>query len=418
MLWRKSPEVIVVGAGPVGLVTALSLAKRGVRVEIIDEAWAEGSQAYALALHPRSLTLLDELDVLEPVLEMAYRVDQIGLYGEGERRAALSLSTLDCKHPFVAVLRQDRLEALLMKKLASHHVKVQWSHRLRTLEPHADHVEIEIDRLGKESLGYAIAHTEWVIESSKKHKVPFVIGCDGHHSLVRRRMEADFPEVAPAQHFAVFECKTDFDFGGELRLMLNASNANVVWPMPGKHCRFSFELPDYGGPPDGRFKSRIMVEMGADRYPVLEEDRMQALLAERAPWFDGQIEDVYWRLVVRFERRIASSFGSGRVWLAGDAGHMASPVGIQSMNVGLREGCTLADTIADVLKGDADASALSAYGAARQTEWQALQGLDGRDLSRGHIDPWLTQHAAEIRGGLPVSGPELDTLMRKLGFAS
>lgn len=415
MLWKKPPEVVVVGAGPVGLVTALALVRRGVRVQIVDEAWRAAAHSYALALHPGSLALLDDLGVLASILDEAHRVRRIRLFDEREPRADVNLSALSDDFSFVAVLKQDRLEELLTKALADHDVKVQWSHRMARIEPGRDHVDIEIHRLDKESLGYAMAHTEWVVAGSRDYQVPFVIGCDGHSSLVRRRLEIPFTEVGPAQHFAVFECTTDYDLKNEMRIMLREGDANAVWPLPHGHCRFSFELPGYDRPKDERFKNRLIVELGSGRYPILDETHFEALLAERAPWFDGRIEDIDWRLVVRFERRLAEKFGEGRVWLAGDAAHMTGPVGIQSMNVGLREGRVLADTVADILQGKGDMSALAAYEAGRQEEWRRLHGLAGDVVAGPDADPWVLRHAGELRRGLPASGADLDALAAQLG---
>lgn len=416
MLWKKPPEVIVVGAGPVGLVTALSLVRRGVRIQIIDEAWRAAAHSYALALHSSSLALFDELGVLGPVLEEAHRVRSIGLYERGERRAALDLSVLSGDFSFVAVVRQNRLEELLVHELMKHGVRVQWSHRLARIDPQPDHVEATIHRLDKESLGYALAHTEWCVAGVKDYDVPFVIGCDGHSSLVRRQLGIEFPAVGPAQHFAVFECETRYDFDNEMCVMLNEGDANAVWPLAARKCRFSFELPGYDRPKDERFKNRLIVELGTGRYPILEEERLEELLVERAPWFDGPIDDIDWRLVVRFERRLADRFGRGRAWLAGDAAHMTGPVGIQSMNVGLREGHQLAQIAADAVKGRGVGDDLARYEAERQAEWRKLHGLDGELTPGPNIDPWIAERAPQLRAGLPASGKDFDALARTLGF--
>ena len=87
MLGKKSPEVLVIGAGPVGLMAALVLAKQEIRVEIIDKQWRTGGRSYALALHTRSLQLLEELGLLDRLLAKAYKVDRIGLYDETAQRA-------------------------------------------------------------------------------------------------------------------------------------------------------------------------------------------------------------------------------------------------------------------------------------------------------------------------------------------
>ena len=100
-------------SGPVGLFAALVLAKRGVRVRIVDKEWQTGTHSYALALHAGSLALLDAVGLKDRVLEAAYRIRTVALYDGAERKVAVPLSVLRTDTPFVAVVRQDVLETLL-----------------------------------------------------------------------------------------------------------------------------------------------------------------------------------------------------------------------------------------------------------------------------------------------------------------
>ena len=104
----------------------------------------------------------------------------------------------------------------------------------------------------------------------------------------------------------------------------------------------------------------------------------QRFLDQRAPWFGERIKHIDWRIVVRFEQRMAASFGRGRVWLAGDAGHLTGPAGMQSMNVGLREAKGLTDIMADALGGNESTQQFEDYNQQRQAEWRQLLGLTGR----------------------------------------
>ena len=128
--------------------------------------------------------------------------------------------------------------------------------------------------------------------------VRFVIGADGHRSRVRRVLKADFPEVSPAQHYAVFEFQTDAELGEELRIVLAERTTDILWPLPGRCCRWSFELPDYHDPAE-RQKDRLFGSPGSAEYPVLTAENLKALLTARAPWFTGSIGEITWRNVVR-----------------------------------------------------------------------------------------------------------------------
>jgi len=418
MFGRHKPEALVVGAGPVGLTTALALARGGVAVRVVDAAWRPAAHSYSLALHPSSLALLDRLGVAGRVLENAGHVRRIGFFDRDGRKVSLPLHGLNEDFSFVAVLPQDRLERLLEEALREHGVEVQWSHRAASFEQDADAVRVRLDRLVKESVGYSVAHTEWVVAGSKHLETPFVVGADGHRSLVRRALGIDFPEAGEPQHFALFEFKSDVDLDGELRVTFGEEGTSVLWPLPGGWCRWSFELAGAEIPDEARQKSRLAVTLGADRYPALDPGRLGELLAERAPWFEGGVEEIRWRMAVRFERRLASAFGRGRIWLAGDAGHLHHPAGAQSMNVGLSEGAELAGIIAGVLHGAEPAETLELFGYRRAVEWRRLLELDGGLEPSAEADPWLATHARRLLATIPASGPDLDALVGRLGFTT
>lgn len=414
MFGSKAPEVLVVGAGPVGLFTALELVRRDVRVQVVDKDWRTGAHSYALALHAQTLPLLADIGLLEAVRQRAYPVHTLAFYDGTDRRAALPVSEGD--HP-VLVLRQDVLEGLLEESLASQGVRVTWNHEVFALSAQNQRVLATIDRLEKASVGYAVAHTEWMVERTIQMEVPYVVGADGHHSIVRRAAGCDFEEVGVPQCFAVFEFETDCDFQGEFRLMLGEETTDVVWPLPDGYCRWSFQVPDGIAPAASRRKDRVAVQIGRTDYPLLSEEHLRKLLAERAPWFHGTVRNVAWRVVVRFERRLAGTFGHGRMWLAGDSGHTTGPVGMQSMNVGLREGQSLAEALAGVLHQNQSIDRLDGYARQRRAEWRTLLGLKGGLEAMPTADPWVRQVAGRLLSCLPASGSVLAGLVDRLGLA-
>src|SRR5512143_2432889 len=152
-------DVLVVGAGPTGLVAALQLSQGGLTVEVIDEEWRPAGHSYALALHPRSLALLDRLGLAAEAVGTGRRLDAVDLY-----RGAQLEATLRPEGPegfrFLLALPQSALEDLLTRRLAERGVAVRWSHRLARLEEGGDGVVATVHRLEKESAGYAVAHTE------------------------------------------------------------------------------------------------------------------------------------------------------------------------------------------------------------------------------------------------------------------
>jgi 2-polyprenyl-6-methoxyphenol hydroxylase-like FAD-dependent oxidoreductase len=415
MFAKKDPEVLVVGAGPVGLLAALVLAKRGVRVEIVDRDWRTGAHSYALALHGHALKLLAGCGVFQDVLQRATRVHSVGLYAGADRKAEFCLSDDGDEMSALVVLRQDILERLLEEALHDLGVDVQWNHEVTRLAPHDDRVDVTIDTLEKASTGYAIARQEWTVKKSAHLSVPLVIGADGHRSLVRRALGIEFAQVGPSQHYAVFEMKTDVDLDAEMRLMLGEQTTDVVWPLPDRFCRWSFQLLDVSAPTAPRVKDRLAVQIGRTDFAALATDNFRSLLAQRAPWFTGHIEEITWRLVVFFERRLASRFGSGRVWLAGDAGHTTGPAGMQSMNVGLGEAWQLAEIMASILRDGQSPAQFQEYNCERLAQWRQLLGLEGGLHPGPDTDPWIAQNFDRLLSCLPASGDDLERLTQQVG---
>jgi 2-polyprenyl-6-methoxyphenol hydroxylase-like FAD-dependent oxidoreductase len=415
MFGRDKPQVLVVGAGPVGLFTALTLARRGIKIRVVDEGWRTAAHSYALALHSSSLKLMDELKIADDIISQSYIVRKVGVYEGNERRAEIDYSDLDGANNFVAVLPQSKLEEILETALETSGVPVKWNHRVSHIEHGNEHVGVTIDRMTVESLGYAVAHTEWIVASSNKHEIPFVVGTDGHTSMMRRSLGIEFENAGRTRYFAVFEFKTDFDLGGEMRVVLGERTTSVLWPLPGGFCRWSFELTDFTVPPASRAKDRFLIQK--DELPETSHENLAHLLSVRAPWFTGSIDRVDWRTVVRFEQRLATRFGSGRVWLAGDAAHMALPVAVQSMNVGFSEGRRLGNDMADILKDDGDLSSLADYGSDCLDEWRLLLGLEGSVSPVADAAPWVRKHARRLISAIPASGPDLERVLARVGLS-
>jgi FAD binding domain len=167
-------------------------------------------------------------------------------------------------------------------------------------------------------------------------------------------------------------------------------------------------MPGYREPA-GRKKDRLFGGASTSDFPVLAEESLREFIAARAPWFKGSIGEMFWRNVVRFEKRLASAFGLGRLWLAGDAAHLAGPAGVQSMNVGIAEAAGLARIIARVLNEGAPFNEFDSYNTDWTREWLRL--LSGKP------DPWVAARADRILSCLPAHGDELERLVSQLGLS-
>lgn len=401
MFGKPHTDVLVVGAGPVGLFSALCLGQHHVGVHLIDEEWRAGAHSYALALHPHSLELLEAAGVLPAILAGGLRIDTIAFYDGKERKAEVSLGA--GRFPFLLVAPQNLVEMQLQTRLAEQGIRVQWEQRLSQFEVGEKSVMATIDELGKESSGYATASMDWVTEATRGLEAGFVIGADGHRSKVRRLLDVPFEKAGETEFYAVFEFESSHELPQEARIVLDEQTANVYWPLSKHACRWSLQFSAGEIPRESRIKSRMVMQVGSQIYPYLTQRELVEYLGKRAPWFDAPVRSITWSLGVRFERSLARRFGRGRVYLTGDAAHLAGPIGMQSMNGGLDEAHALAVGISRVLHEEAPLTELEETAARHQELWRALQGLEAHLAPTAETAPWVARRAGRLLHCLPAT---------------
>ena len=407
-------EVLVVGAGPVGMLTALLLTKNGLRTRIIDQESRTAAHSYACALHPASLCILKRAGIVDEVIELGRRIETVGLYEGPARRAQAKFSDLPGPYPFAVVLEQSVLEDLLEQQLRQVGVKIEWNRRLHEIKQGASQVEASIDKLAASGRGYIIPELETTVQDRIDVQAEFVVGADGHDSLLRHQLGIHMARAGAAQLFGVYEIETVEPVDHEMKLVLNGSDINVLWPMADNKCRWSFQIvpPEAAADFPQKDRNRLIIVQQPSDWDSFHH--LRRFLVERAPWFQAEVKDIVWVAHVQFERQLASHFGDNRCWLAGDAAHQASPAGMQSMNLGLIEGADLADKFASILRHQADLDLLRTYDKIHRAEWKRLLGLKAPAEPSGGLSPWARQHYATILANLPASGEDLDHLMEKL----
>lgn len=411
---QNQTEVLVVGAGPVGMMTALLAAQHGLRTTIIDQKSRTARHSYACALHPASLALLARAGILPDVIKLGLRVETVALFDGTARQTRIKLSDLPGQHPFAVVLPQFLLEELLEEKLRAAGVQVQWHRRLAHFEANDQGVDAVIEKLPSSTRDYSIPDPGADVRKSFKLHADFLIGADGHNSFVRQQLGIPWLAAGEPQLFAVYEIATVEPLDHEVKLLFHDASLSVLWPLGDNKCRWSFQItsPEAGREPVLHdHNSPIVVEPPNDRDSL---EHLRRFLAERAPWFKATINDILWVAHAEFKQVMASRFGQGRCWLAGDAAHQTSPAGMQSMNQGLGEAADLIDRLKTILRDKGGMDDLQNYHLAHEAQWKRLLGLQLPAQPVNCSSAWATQHFPTLSASLPVSGHDLDLLLRKL----
>jgi len=415
-LHTQPPDVLIVGAGPVGLLTALSLTRHHVPVRVIDKAPGPGVYSYALALHPQTLTILDRLGIAESVLRFATPIHRLAIYAEFVRTAEVDLSRHGCDHPFLAVIPQSALESILIESLAREGVLIEWNHRLASLHLESDQVTGTIERRSQRMMGYATTHMEWMVDEVRPFHVPYLVGADGHQSLTRQLAQIPFPPIGETADFAVFEFETTEPIDPEVKLSFTGSTTNVCWPLNSYRCRWSFQVPTRHDVVDPREKEREYMQIGDNHYQLINSERVRELLALRAPFFTPTPRRIDWRMLVRFDSALADYFNEGNLCLVGDSAHATGPAGMQSMNRGLAEAEHLGHVLARILRDGNTHDTLEDWALSARNSWlQKLAYASSTELL-GEADPRLAPFADRLVHSLPATGHHLRDLLGQIGL--
>ncbi len=397
MFHHSDPEVLVVGAGPVGLVASLFLQQHGVRVEVVDMHQRTTQHSYAVAIHPRTLRILDEAGLSEGLIGAGRKVTKVAYYEGRERRAEIDYSALASGHPYLLVLRQSLLERAVEEALRQKQFKVLWGHRLESLSEDGVALRAQVAKLDLVASGYPVAGSEWVVVRRETIRPTYIIGADGYDSAVRRMAGIEMAEHDGGQIFSVYEIEATGDLPSEARVILDPDVTSVYWPLEEGRCRWGFQIQE---------ASEHEASMA----------QLERLIAARAPWWTARPTQIYWSTLALFERRLARSFGKGGVWLAGDAAHQAAPVGVHSMNSGLVEARELASRISRIQRAGGASSLLSEFGTAAHEEWQWLLGAGSAVRALPRADSWVRKTAARILACVPASRDDLEPLLEQIGL--
>ncbi len=331
---RADCQVLVVGAGPTGLVLAAELLGRGIRTRIIDKGDGVALQTRAIGIHARTLEVLDMMGLAERFTERGHAARHFRFYSSGKCMVSLDFARSGSRFGFLLDLPQDQTERLLRARIAELGGVIEPGAELTGLTPSDDAVTATIrDRVGR---------TRTITAS-------YVAGCDGAHSRVRHELDLAFRGHPYPQDWLLADVLLDWDLREDAAHAFFRPDGLPVVCFPMRGHRWRLTLP-FAGSRSGQ-------------APTLEE--IQRLTDQRAPE-PVTVSDPTWLANFRCHRRSASAYRRGRVLLAGDAVHIHTPAGGQGMNTGIMDAHNLGWKLALVASGRAPDSLLDSYSTERR----------------------------------------------------
>lgn len=340
---RTPLPVLVVGAGPTGLVLALSLARRGVALRIVDAADGPGEHSRAMVVQARTLEFYRQLGLARQVVAAGVKVETAHLRearGELASEEVLRISFGDLgqgqsPYPFLLAYPQDDHERWLVEQLRQLGVMVEWQ------------VRLEDFRQSGTGVSGTLAHADGRREDVRSD---YLCGCDGVHSVVRQKLALDFAGGTYRQLYYVADVTIDGGFDRDLYFNLGEQTLALMLPVRSRGVQRLIGLV----PPE-------VAPLDNDDPDDTSRITFEDIRAKVERLVGVTVTGVNWFSTYRVHHRVASHFGRGRAFVLGDAAHVHSPAGAQGMNTGIGDAINLAWKLAQVLDGRADASLLASY---------------------------------------------------------
>jgi 2-polyprenyl-6-methoxyphenol hydroxylase-like FAD-dependent oxidoreductase len=325
----RRTDVLIVGAGPVGLTLAAALMARGVDAVLVDKAVEGANTSRAAVIHARTLEALHGIDVSDELVRRGIIVPRFTVRDRDRALLTIDFDGLPSRHAYTLMLPQDVTEDVLTSRLDELGGTVHRGYELARLDQ--DATDVTATMVGGETI-----------------RASYLVGADGMHSAVRDQTGIGFAGDSYSQSFVLADVHLDWEFNdSEVMLYLSPAGLVVAAPLPGGRHRIVATVDDAPERPD--------------------RDYIEALLEARGPQKrPARVRDVVWSSRFRVHHRLADRYREGRIFLAGDAAHVHSPAGGQGMNTGIQDAVALAACLAGVLRYGADERTLDAYEAERR----------------------------------------------------
>lgn len=413
-MWnRKNTQVLVAGAGPVGMIAGICLFKNEIDFEIVDRGSGPSTHSKACLLSPDTIEFLDDLDLLDDVQDKGLQIKNIQLYAGNERIANLELSDLPNRFPYIISVPQFELEIVLLERLKTFHKHVRWNHRISSLNQKDGEQSIEADQLGEHMTGYAVMHEEQFVKKTLTFKSKVVLAADGFYSLIRRLQEIEYVPVGDSMSSLLFETKRTPLEDPILKLGFTREGTASYVPLPHGIGRYGFTTGPIKDVSADRGGDHDIYSEDIDKMPGLSDSDFAVLLQDRLPSLSKNPREILWRASVPFGARLADQLWNHGSFLLGDAARSGFPIGAKSLNLALPEVGKVVKALKDYLNNNSD-SDLKELDEAIREDWVELALLTYNPAKDGERIQESKKDLGQILQALPLTGNALTHVASKL----
>ena len=369
---EKLNPVLIVGAGPTGMMAALELGRLGIHVRLIEKTTEPATTSRAVGVQARTLELFEQRGMAEELLKQGNPAHAASGWGGGERVFKLKFDTIDSKYQYLFFVSQATTEGVLRDALAKADVEIEWGTTMTSFgeAEHSDEVHATIQT-----------------EDGKTEQVTcaYLISAEGAHSTARQTLGLNYEGKSLEEQYALGDLHLDSELPeDEMHVFSSEYGFMGMFPMGGGRWRLIASNP--------------ISTPSKDTEPGIEE--LQKLYDQRSP-VPGKFRDMSWSSWFHINSRMIETMNVRRIFFGGDSAHIHSPAGAQGMNTGMQDMINLAWKMAMVMKGQAKPELLDTYSAERVpvirnvlTKTEGLTAAIGSEnrLFRSifnHVMPWV-----------------------------
>ncbi|WP_165423098.1 FAD-dependent oxidoreductase [Ktedonosporobacter rubrisoli] len=381
-------DVLVVGAGPTGLVMASELLRRGISCRLIDQKDGPSTTSRALGMQSRTLELFEQMGIITPILEHALKLWETYVYGpDGKLQMRMNWQALpQVPYPYQLVVAQAHSESVLREYLKEQGGQVEWQREL--VELSQDEQEVTARVKSENGTTFEVIHAR------------YVIGCDGAHSFVRKSQGISFE-------------------GSVMEADFWLADAQLKWERPQRHAYvWSHQEGLFSVMPlpfDQQWRLFAHIPRRSEAPEEVTLERFREVFTRRTGELGTVICKATWLSNFHIHQRMVTRYRQGRVFLAGDAAHIHSPTGGQGLNTGIQDAYNLAWKLALVLGKQGKESLLETYESERLPVAQSVLKATGAGTALQYA-----QHPVVKKVVSPLLSRliQLPAIQRKIALAS